>query len=178
MPRTSVYLGIPRETKPIVSHGGFCWANTLIFASSYSLGAWDTLWLPLGFVISFSIVAVLSLKYGEGDFRLTMLQKVCVLGAVAGAATWWISGSALLALVFTIVIDFLGIVPTIYKAYLRPWHENKLAWGIALVASVFYILAVDEWSLAIAAYPVYVLVTNTILALLIIPPRRTQIQQA
>lgn len=145
--------------------------NALIFASSYALGAWDTLWLPLGYVISFSIVAALSLKYGEGDFRLTTLQRVCVAGAVCAAFLWWFSGSALITLALTIAIDFLGIIPTIYKAYLRPWHEDKFAWGIALIASVLYILAVDSWVFEIAAYPIYVLITNTILAALIILPR-------
>lgn len=146
--------------------------NVLIFASSYALGAWDTLWLPLGYAISFGIIAILSLKYGEGDFQLSGIQQTCVAGAVLAVFVWWFSGSALFALGLTIAIDFFGIVPTIYKSYMRPWHEDKIAWGIAFLASILYIGAIETWTFSIAAYPVYLLITNGILAFLIIIPRR------
>ncbi len=95
---------------------------------------------------------------------------MCVAGALLSGVVWWLSGSALLTLVLTVLIDFLGIMPTIYKAYLRPWHEDRLAWGIAYLATILYLFAIGAWVFEIWFYPVYLLITNTILVILIFRP--------
>lgn len=145
--------------------------NAMIVASSYALGAWDTLWLPVGYATIFFVYALLSVKYGEGAFTLTTLQKTCVVGAIAAAALWWFSGSALLALVFLVTMDLLGLIPTIYKSYLRPWHEDRTAWLVAFAASVIYILAIEQWTFAESFYPIYVLLSNGLILFFVMRPR-------
>lgn len=145
--------------------------NGMIVASSYSLGAWDTLWTPVAYCITFAMMGILSLSHGEGSYRLTVLQKGCVVGALFAASLWYVSGDALIALILSVVIDCLALVPTIYKSYVRPWHEDTVAWALSTLASVFAVAAVDVWVISIALYPLYLLASNGLILVLLIWPR-------
>ena len=142
--------------------------NILITATSYELGARSTIWLPVAFSLSCSIIAILSVLYGEGPVQLTRLQVTCISGACLAILLWYLSGSALLTLLLTMSIDFFGIIPTIYKTYLRPHTESSAAWIIATVASALTIAAIDSWTVGIYAYPLYVFATNMLVTILIL----------
>jgi len=143
-----------------------------ITVTYYISGARDTIWLPIAYTISFTFVALLSLKFGEGTVNLSTLDRVCLTGAIASLLVWWLSGSAVIALYMGIVVDFIGIVPTISKSYLRPWTESKLSWAVAVAASFLNVLAIQEWVLPIYAYPVYLLIFNCLIAFFILVPRK------
>ncbi|MFA6365385.1 MAG: hypothetical protein WCW78_03215 [Candidatus Paceibacterota bacterium] len=48
----------------------FIWAGVsgIIAVSSYASGARETIWVPIGYVIGSSIIALFSIKYGEGGW--------------------------------------------------------------------------------------------------------------
>lgn len=144
--------------------------HILLAASYYASGARETVWLPAAYAISFFIVALLSIKYGEAGWRGT--DTACLIGACGCAVFWWVSGSAQLALFLTICVDFFGILPTVEKAYRRPETENRTAWLMATLAALLNVSAVRSWTLAIAAYPLYVLAVNALITLFIMRPRR------
>lgn len=142
--------------------------NFMLAASYFAVGARATIWIPVAYAIGFLIIALLSLKYGEGTW--TRFDLVCVSGAVAAGAVWWFANLPVLALYLIIVIDFLGLLPTIIKSYRRPETENKPSWIIATFASAINILAIETWSFDIALYPLYVVITNGLVALFIVFP--------
>lgn len=135
----------------------------MITASYFASGARETIWLPLVYTISFIVVGALSIKYGEGPLTLDLIDRVSLIGALASAFIWWSLKSPVPALFMNIATEFIGLVPTINKSYRRPWTENKAAWVIGSIASLLNVLAINEWTFVIAAYPIYVFVTNTII---------------
>ncbi len=142
----------------------------MIAASHYASGGRDTVWLPIGYAASFTVIALFSLKYGDGPWRLHRLDRLCLGGAVASAAVWWSFDAPLPALVMTMVTEFIGLIPTAKKAYERPSTEHPTAWVITTLASILNVLAVGDWSFAAAGYPIYVLVTNAAIVGLIVRP--------
>jgi hypothetical protein len=143
----------------------------MITASSWASGVRDTIWFPAGYTLSFLIVALFSLKYGEGPVRLHTLDRVCLLLALGSAAIWWTLQAPLLALIMNICTECIALIPTMVKAYRRPWTEEKRAWVITTAASILNLFAVSEWTLAIALYPVYAFVTNAAITYLIVRKR-------
>lgn len=143
------------------------WAvlGIIIAASYWSAGARDTAWVPIGYAIGILAVTALSFKYGEDGW--TALDKACLLGAGAGIAAWAITSEPVFALYLTTGVDAIGAVPTIMKAYWRPETESRAAWGMFLVANSLNLLAIGEWTLTMALYPVYVFILSVTMNALI-----------
>jgi hypothetical protein len=146
------------------------WAvlGVIIAASYYAAGARETAYVPFGYAIGILAVSALSFKYGEEGW--TALDKWCLAGAGAGLALWALTSEPLFALYLTTMVDAIGGIPTIKKAWERPGSEDKAAWLMFLLANALNLLAIREWTLAVAMYPVYVIIlSGTMSALLIIP---------
>ncbi len=142
--------------------------NGVITASYYASGARDTIWIPVSYTIGFSVIAFLSLKYGEGSWEKS--DWICLAGACISLLAWWFLQSAEVALYLLIVTDFIGLAPTIYKSYKRPWTESKASWVVAALASILNILAIESWTVSISSYPVYVAITNIAITTCIVFP--------
>lgn len=136
--------------------------NALLAASYYASGARDTIWIPISYTIGFGIIAILSIKYGEGSW--TKLDFVFLLGAIASGILWLFL-SPEVALFAIILVDFFGLAPTILKAYTKPETESRRAWVVAVAASLLNVLAIGMWDPVIASYPIYVFVTNAVIVL-------------
>lgn len=161
------------ETKPSkVTWWVLALLNAVLTASYYASGARDTIWIPISYTIGFSAVAILSLKYGEGNWQKS--DWICIIGAAVSLLLWWFFQSAELALYLIIITDFIGLAPTIYKTYKRPWTESKLSWTIAMIASALNVVAIENWSPAISLYPLYVVITNTLITAFILFPMHAQ----
>ena len=157
------------ETKPDrVTWWILALVSGMITVSYYASGARETIWLPLAYAISFLIISILSLKYGEGPASLHTLDRVSLIGTVASAGVWWVVRSPVPALFMNICTEFIGLVPTINKSYRRPWTESRASWVMATIASLLNVFAIGEWTVIIATYPVYVFVTNALIALFIL----------
>ncbi len=142
----------------------------LILASSYhSSGAVDTLWVPLCLALGHLIIATLSLNYGQGGWH--RFDRGCLLLAGISLFLWWQLQSPLVALVINIVIDFIGALPTIRKAYLAPATENLLSWLMFWVAHTLNLLALENWSVSLSAYPTYLFCMVTFIVSLLIGPK-------
>lgn len=161
-----IYSTLQGKTKP---NRATWWILTLvgsmIAVSYYVEGARYTMWVPISYVIGPFIIAIISLKYGEGKWE--KLDKICLLGAIISAIVWYLSNSALLALTTNILMDFLGLIPTIKKSYIRPEGEDRIAWTLESFAGILNIFAIERWVFSIAFYPIYLLIINSLVTLLL-----------
>jgi len=149
----------------------FTFVSLLILSSYYSVGARETIWVPLAYTIGPLVIFILSIKYGEGGW--TFFDKMCLLGAFTSVFIWWQTGSALTALLINILVDLFGIMPTIKKSYLNPISEDKFPWFITLISCILNIFAIRVWNFDVWIYPVYMLVTNgAVVYLLYFPKQR------
>lgn len=151
----------------------FIWAfvSFIMLISYYLSGARNTIWLPLAYVVGSSVIAFLSVWYGEGGW--TILDRSCLLGAGLSIVLGLVLKSPQVVLFTNILNDFFGMLPTIKKSYLRPQHENKLAWIMFFAGSVLNIIAIENWNFSIATYPVFLFCeTGIVVVLLFLSPHR------
>jgi hypothetical protein len=133
-----------------------------------------TLWALAAPVIGQLIVAILSLKYGEGGWN--RFDRFCLAGAGISLILRWQSNSDFAAMIFLIAIDVLAALPTIKKSYLEPETEDLLTWGLYSIGSLLNLFTINTWSVEKAIWPVYVFLVNTIIvALLLLPQIQTQL---
>lgn len=139
--------------------------------SYYYAGAENTIWVPACYAICQLITAVLSLRYGEGGWN--RLDKFCLAGAGFSLLLWWFFNSPLVALLFTLIIDGLAAIPTVVKSYTEPEQESCFSWTIFLIANTLNLIALEEWSISLAAYPFYLFYLSSTLSILLWLPKVT-----
>lgn len=164
-----IYTIIRGQTKP---NRATWWilslVGTMIAISYYAGGARDTIWVAVSYIAGPLITAILSLWYGEGKWET--LDKVCLTGAIVSAIVWYLSSSALIALSVNLLMDFLGLIPTIKKSYLRPTGEDRTAWTLESFAGILNMFAIKTFTFAIILYPLYLLILNVFITLLLYRP--------
>jgi len=142
----------------------------LITISYYASGARDTIWVPLIYGICSFIIAILSLKHGEGGW--TPFDRWCLAGAGLSALLWWCFNSPLIALFMNVTIDFIGALPTIRKSYHDPESEDRITWGLFFAGSIANVFAINKWTFVIALYPILQVVIIGIIAGLVFKRRK------
>lgn len=117
----------------------------IILWSSYSLGALENLWIQLSYVIGPCIIGFLSLWYGKGT-GLSKLDIVCFVGALVSVVLWIIFNSPFIAFLGSILVDFIGLVPTIAKVMRSKEQDESIsAWGLETIASTLNALTITVW---------------------------------
>ncbi len=120
------------------------------------------MWLALVYALIPLVVALVSIRHGEGG--CSRLDRICIITAGISIVLWLVFQRAVIALAINLVVDFVGLLPTIRKAYLRPDSEHRLAWTLAFSASAISLVAVAPWNLSIAVYPIYMAAANGLIA--------------
>ncbi len=149
-------------------------------SSYYASGATHTVWFAAALTCEYLVAFALSYWYGDESWKSEWKHRVrdfvCLGGAAISAFLWWWFDIPQIALFATIAIDLFGAIPTMAKAYTRPWTEDRRAWTLAAVGSVINMYAMEwKWepeAVTIAIYPIYMLVANGLITILLYLPRR------
>ncbi len=154
------------ETKPS-RVTWFIWSilGIIVAASYYKSGARSTLWIPIGEAFWYSLFFLLSIKFGVGGW--TKIDRVAIVGAIFSGVVWYQTGSALVALLCGLGVDFMAAIPTVYKLFRNPDTEDRLAWVFTVVGSTLNLIAINQWSFSIVVYPAYMFIMNGFITLLL-----------
>lgn len=145
----------------------------LVLALSYKFsGADNTVWVPYVEFLGPLTIAILSIKYGEGGLK-NKTDLFCLFGAVASVILWIIFNNPVVALVTNLAIDSFAIIPTIKKSFLRPEGEDFWAWFGTGLADGLNMFAVEKFSFAILLYPIYMLVSDLIIILILLLKKKS-----
>jgi hypothetical protein len=157
-----------KETKPHV----FSWViwgvtTCLVFAAQLSggggIGAWPT---AVSGLISLGI-AMLAYRC-KSDVRITRLDWICLMGAFASMGIWIFTADPLWAVIVLTVIDTLGFLPTIRKAYHQPFEENMTMYVIVFFRNLIGMLALETYSTTTLLFPAVMSLTIVIAVPLIL----------
>lgn len=140
----------------------------LILALSYKFsGAENTVWVPYVEFLGPFIIALLSVKYGEGGLE-DKTDLLCMFGAIISIILWAIFKNPVIALVTNLAVDSFAVIPTIRKSYLRPETEDFWAWFGTGFADGLNMFAVERFTFAILVYPIYMLLSDLIIILILL----------
>jgi len=143
---------------------------TLIaFAIQYNGGAGAGAWATAMTALCCFSIIVVSIKNGEK--RITRLDWVSFVLALSILPLWMLTENATLAAIFLVMIDGLGYVPTIRKAWHRPQEEMAYIHAVTNIKHVFSLFAMRIVSVPTVLYPLCLLVFNGVLVAIILGRR-------
>lgn len=105
-------------------------------------------------------IFILSLKYGSKN--ITMFDTLCLIGALAATGVYFFLHDAVLAVILITVIDLVGFLPTMRKAYSEPYSETLSMYALFFVSSGFNLVAIGVYSITTTLYPATIMCTNLI----------------
>lgn len=140
----------------------------LATASLYAQGDRVAFWLAGVSALQSIVIFILSIKYGMGGWEKKDILCLCI--AFTGIVLWQTTKNPVLALYASIAADFTGMIPALIKTYHFPKTEVWTFYLLDVFASLFSLLAVKEYTLQQFSYPVYIMVINLAMVLLILRP--------
>ena len=167
------YRGILQdEVKPHV-FTWFIWAagTVIVFAAQLSDGAGLGAWPIGGSGLMTGGVALLALTRAADTSSVRMDWVFLVLAASA-LPFWFVTSTALSAVVILTVVDLLGFGPSVRKAYDHPFEESVTFFIVGVVCNVCVLLALENMSWTTALFPAAVGIACLLFVGLILVRRR------
>ena len=116
-------------------------------------------------------IAFLAYKKVSHDIisRSDWLFFTLALGAVP---LWYMTDSALNAVVLLSIIDTLGFIPTFKKAYHYPFEEQLSFFMMMVFKDIFALMALEEYSLTTLLFPITLDVSTIAFVVMVFVRRR------
>lgn len=163
-----------RTTRPHrVSWFAFALLSSFAAAAQLAGGLAAGALLSLGAAVGFSVVFVLSLKFGVGG--TTTGQQLQILGTVGAVVIWAATDNAVVAVLLVCSIEVVAIVPTVRKAYRDPRTETLSTWVIDGASGA--VAAVSALSFAAVIYPIHHLLVNGVVVAAVTAGRSREIDR-
>lgn len=124
-----------------------------LVASSWVLGARNTLWVFMASALGQLTIAILAIKLGQAKWLL--FDKICFSLALIGIIIWIAFNSPAVALMMSIIVSLLGLIPTLMKAWKQPETESPTAWALFQIGNSLNLLAINQFVWTIAICPIY-----------------------
>ncbi|MEO0607458.1 MAG: hypothetical protein AAFY82_04450 [Pseudomonadota bacterium] len=139
--------------KPHVFSWGIWSAGTLIiFFAQLSDGAGIGAW-PIGVSgLLTGGVALLALTRAA-DTSIARMDYVFLILAASALPLWFLSSSALSAVIILTLVDLLGFGPSARKAYAMPNEESVTFFAIGAIRNVLIVMALEHVSWTTALFP-------------------------
>ena len=129
--------------------------DVLIASSAIMAGVGPAAVMPVIWGLGATMMLILSLTKGtRGAF--TGLEKACLVLSGLGILLWATTGAPRLTLVASVSALCIGGVPTVVKAWVKPWTETMSGWLLMILGTVFSSLAIQRWTFDSGFLPVVI----------------------
>jgi hypothetical protein len=148
-------------------------APMIAFAAEVAQGVGLNAVLTLAVGLGPLMVVVASFLDPKAYARVTPFDMGCGVLSLTALGAWAATGRGNVAILLSILADFLAAIPTIRKAYLYPRTEHAGAFlaGVAGAALTLLTIAPEDRGFASVAFPAYILLDSALIASLILIPR-------
>ncbi len=143
----------------------FIWSATAMvaFAAQIHEGIGLQAWVTFSLGLTPLLVCVVSLFKNRSRSHFTPFNISCGILALIGIILWQATSNALVAIVFSILADTSGSIPTVVKAFRHPSTEYAPAYSMSILSMVITLLTIDDWEFASYAFPLYIAVINCVI---------------
>ena len=162
---------VRRKTKPNIVTW-LTWTILTAISGSAALAAGEpkTALLLYGNSLCTGAVVVLGLKYGIAKF--SPFDIACQIGAILGLVFWLIFNSPTIGIIVPLIIDFVGMLPTLRHAYLMPQEETWQTFLVGVFAPALTILSLTEYNIASLLFPLYLFLANAAIVIVVVTRRK------
>jgi hypothetical protein len=105
-------------------------------------------------------LSILVMALRKGDYAYNWVDGVSQAISLLGIGAWLLSKDATFAIIFTILADGFGAVPTFYHAWVAPHEEKWQPFMLGGVGSTVSLLAVGSITFLAAGFPIYLMVVD------------------
>ena len=113
------------------------------------------------------LVLIVSLFSKKSYWKLSLFDYLCGFFSVLALILWVITKEANIAIIFSIISDASAGFPTLKKAWTNPETESVLIYATGIISALTSFAAVEYGIFSEYAFPIYLLLMNTILVVLI-----------
>lgn len=113
------------------------------------IGAWVT------GLESICCFAVTIFAFTRGEKNIIWTDWVCLAGALIAIILWQLAHQPLLAVIFLVLADGFGYVPTLVKSYRRPQEETAAQYALSSVRWFLGTMALGSLTLTTWLYPAW-----------------------
>ncbi len=117
------------------------------------------------------VIAALAVRYGEKNIKRS--DWFCLIATLAAIPLWAVTENALWAVLLITVIDAGGYYPTFRKSWSNPREENIIVYILDTIKYVFALFALSHYSVITTLSPLFIVLAEGSLVLLILWRRRT-----
>lgn len=123
----------------------------------------------LTFMVGFIplIIFIASFINKKAFWKIGKLDLVCGFLSFVGLFLWYITGTGIIAIFFSILVDALAAFPTIIKSYKFPETENYFLYFANAISAAITLLTVKIWNFETFSFPLYIFLLTSLLAILI-----------
>ena len=146
-------------------------APLIAFFAQISEGAGLAAVLTLAIGLGPLLVLIASAVNTNAYWRVTSFDMICATVSLLALVLWAITDKGTVAIVLSIIADFMAAIPTIRKAYAHPETESSNAFLAGVIAAVLTILSVETFNFVSVAFPLYLLLNGLLLYVLIQFPK-------
>lgn len=145
------------------------WALAPFIAFAAEMGEGVGLRSLMTFMVGFSPLLVLISSFVNRDayWKLIRFDLGCGALSLVAIVAWRVTGSGVVAVVFSLVADLLAGIPTVVKAYREPSTEDATVFIFGTISAAITLLTVDEWTIAAYGFPAYIAGMGVLLTVLI-----------
>ncbi|WP_053228376.1 hypothetical protein [Spirochaeta cellobiosiphila] len=138
----------------------------IIFLAQRAQGVSGLSWAS--FTAGFTpLLIVMSSFINKKSYWKTNIKDYLLMGAAfIGILLWGVTKDPNMAIMFSLVADFLAGLPTIIKAYKHPESESWIAYAISTIGFGISVLAIQTYSFENVAFIFYLFLVNAIISVL------------
>lgn len=113
------------------------------------------------------LIFIASFFNKKSIWQLGKLDFSCGLFSLIGLFLWYITKIGNIAIFFSILSDGLAALPTIIKSFTHPESESYSVYLYAIYNSGIALLTIKVWNFANYGFPMYILLLDVLLFMLI-----------
>jgi len=113
------------------------------------------------------LIFIASFFNKKAVWKLGTLDYICGALSIVGLVLWLVTKVGNIAIIFSILADALAAIPTIIKSYRAPESESYSVYLAGWINGGITLLTITSWNFATWGFPVYILVLNFLLFILI-----------
>lgn len=144
--------------------------TTIAAVGQFVAGAGPSAWCTA--TIAVTCIAILVASVFRGEKSWAVFDWIFLGAAVSAIPLWVVTKEPTLSICLVTLIELLGLGPTVRKIFRDPNSENLSYFALCVVKYGLAMLALSQWSLAVAFYPTVNIIASAGICVLMITRRR------
>lgn len=136
----------------------------ITFVAQRSQGVEGLSWATFAAGFTPLLVVIASFFNKKAYWKTKASDYYLMAAAVLGIVLWAVTDNPNLAILFSLVADFLAGLPTLIKSYKHPETESWIAYAISTLGFGTGVMAIHVYTFENYAFLIYLLIMNGLLA--------------